>query len=446
MTVSITVKDKQVNSLLFLRVCAASPKGAVLVYLVAVILVAGVLGAAMVSLTTTSTFSQLGYNPSEQARFLAISGQQYAKAMIRHGDVHFFDELDQNDGLMEKKLQLPGGEITITITSGAEAGLFFISSIGTAHSGSARKSMFETGSAPFYFVPGGDPASDEVVDFIVDESVFVYGSNLGFSGSQVQGPDATIVIREGLETGDLNRGAEIAVSTIYIGDSVVLDGGSASLGSATNPGAIYINGDLQIWGGRRDIYGDVFVDGDLRLKDAVIHGNIYVNGDVELGWTPTLSQDTNIYYTGTLTHPNHYNTSILDRCVWQESVAGFTMPDFGMPEPRPDSWYADRGYVSDGVLDNGLRIYAENYTSDQWSEWVDDVVVISTGDISITALGGSGLRGVLVAPYGSVTFGGGFFEGVVIARDGFFVTSGGTTVTFVNIADFFPNSSDIPIQ
>jgi hypothetical protein len=62
----------------------------------------------------------------------------------------------------------------------------------------------------------------------------------------------------------------------------------------------------------------------------------------------------------------------------------------------------------------------------------------------LTGLGGSGVTGVLFAPNGKVTFNGGFFEGVVIARDGFFVTSGGTQVTFRNIAEYFSDPNDYP--
>jgi hypothetical protein len=57
------------------------------------------------------------------------------------------------------------------------------------------------------------------------------------------------------------------------------------------------------------------------------------------------------------------------------------------------------------------------------------------------------LTGVLFAPYGKVTFNGGFFTGTVIARDGFNVTSGGTIVTFKSIEDFFDdNPEDIPMS
>jgi len=43
-----------------------------------------------------------------------------------------------------------------------------------------------------------------------------------------------------------------------------------------------------------------------------------------------------------------------------------------------------------------------------------------------------------------VTFNGDSLEGVVIARDGFFVTSGGTAVTFRNIEEYISDPDDYP--
>ncbi|MFW6011012.1 MAG: hypothetical protein ACOC8Q_00710 [Desulfosalsimonas sp.] len=48
----------------------------------AAILIAGTLGAAIVSLTTTSTLGELGYNSSDQARHLAQSGLDYAASAL----------------------------------------------------------------------------------------------------------------------------------------------------------------------------------------------------------------------------------------------------------------------------------------------------------------------------------------------------------------------------
>jgi hypothetical protein len=73
------------------------------------------------------------------------------------------------------------------------------------------------------------------------------------------------------------------------------------------------------------------------------------------------------------------------------------------------------------------------------------IIVAYDGDITITGLGGSGVTGVFIAPNGRVTFSGAFLEGVVIARDGFFVTRGGTTVTFRNLSDLITDPADYPL-
>ena len=67
------------------RTIAASQHGSVLIYIVAVILIAGVLGLGIVAMTTTSTFSALSYNSSDHARFLAKSGLMYALTNTKYG-------------------------------------------------------------------------------------------------------------------------------------------------------------------------------------------------------------------------------------------------------------------------------------------------------------------------------------------------------------------------
>ncbi|MCQ1538861.1 PKD domain-containing protein [Methanocalculus taiwanensis] len=283
------------------------------------------------------------------------------------------------------------------------------------------------------------------VDFVIDENVFVYGNVLSFSGSGVTGPGATIVITGDLDTASTNLGASIDVTTIYIDGDVTLSGGSAGLGSQSHPGNIYINGNLDLWTGSRNIYGDVYVAGNFRLKDARIHNNVYVDGDLELGWTPWLADDARIYYTGTIIHPASYPADILAKCIPQATVPGFDMPDQEIPPAKPADWYAARGYVSGGALTSNMKVFADSYSSTSWRPTATNVIIIArTGDITITGIGGSGVTGVFFAPNGRVTFGGAFLEGVVIARDGFYVTSGGTQVTFRNIDQYIGDPNDYP--
>lgn len=286
-----------------------------------------------------------------------------------------------------------------------------------------------------------DPSS--FINYVIDENVFVYGNALTFEGGTVTGPGATIVVTGDLDTGDLNGGASIAVSKIYIDGDVTLDGGSAGLGSAVEPGAIYVNGDLTLWTGTRAIYGDVYVADDFRLKDAQIHGNVYVNGDLTLGWTPWIAPDARIYYTGNILPPDYYNAGILAKCIHQATVPGFEMPDREMPPTKSADWYTSKGYVSGGTLTNNLKVFAPGYSSTSGNSASNVIIIASTGDISITG-GWSTVTGVFFAPNGRVTFDGNRLEGVVIARNGFFATHGGSTVVFRNIEEYISNPADYP--
>lgn len=286
---------------------------------------------------------------------------------------------------------------------------------------------------------------ESFVDFVINENVFVYGNVLNFQGGNINGPGATVVINGGLVTSDLNQGATVAVSTIYIDGNVNLNSGSAGLGSLTQPGNIYVNGDMRLWTGQRDIYGDIYVNGNFDLKDAHIHDNVYVNGNLKLGNTPTLSPDTRIYYTGTIAHPGNYPGDILAKCIHQATVPGFDMPDQEIPPAKPADWYSDRGYVSDGALTSNMKVFADSYSPTSWQPTATNVIIIArTGDITITGIGESGVTGVFFAPNGRVTFNGAFLEGVVIARDGFYVTSGGTQVTFKNLDQYIGDPNDYP--
>lgn len=293
-------------------------------------------------------------------------------------------------------------------------------------------------------------------DFLVQENVFVYGTALHFQGTQVNGPGATVMIQDGsLLTGDLGGGNSINVTNIYIDGEVNLSGGSASLGSASIPGEIHIKGDLSLGNGKRDIYGQVFVDGDFFLKDAIVHHTVYVDGDLTLGYTPWTdgdgvdqAPDARIYYTGSLHHP--YLTSdydwILDKCIGPGD-ATFPHPfpvvqvlTPVLPSLKADSWYIENGYrTDDPPLSNGIKIFSDNYTG---SHNAQDVIIVSKSDITIT--GWRTLSGIFYAPYGRVTFHQGNFEGLIIARDGFYYTGGGGSVTFRNLEDYIADAAAYP--
>lgn len=444
------------------------PHGSILINLIVIITVIAVLGAGMLYLTTTSMFTSLFPNGQARAYYLAEAGIAHAQQLLAQ---HIGDPSYYPGG--KKGIDLP---VTYTLDNGdqfiltsydynGDSTRVVVEAIGVVHAGTwmeAKKKVTKSG------IPRDDPNpvdptpsnnTQEFIDFLISDQVFVYGNTISFSGDSVSGPDATVVIRGPLDTDNTNLGATIASTTIYIDGHVTLNKGSAGLGSSDTPGEIYINGDLNLWNGSRSIFGDVYVNGNLRLKDAKIYGNIYVNGTVELNWTPTLSANTNIYYMGDgnpgtpdIIHPKYYDQSILNKCHKipygdVQAFPSFSMPDVSIPDPRDSAWFASNGYVSSGAPASGLKIYAEgDYVSATWRPTANNVIIVSKGNISITKMGGSSLSGVLYAPYGKVTFEGGSFTGLVIARDGFFVTSGGTTVTFRGIENYIASADDYPFK
>ncbi len=294
-----------------------------------------------------------------------------------------------------------------------------------------------------------DELSDEV-QFILDENVFVYGSALQFGGGSISGAGATAVITGGLHSDDLNRGSSIAVTYLYIDGDVTLSGGSASLGSEIQPGEIHVNGDLELWTGTRSIYGDVYVNGNLRLKDARLegggeHGAVYVDGDVELGWTPTLAADLYVYYTGSFIHPPTMSPDITAKFIHQDTVPPARVPSLGLPSLRADSWYQDRGYrTDDPPLSDDILIVSDDYVCNSGGS-ARGVVVVSRGDITVTGWRTS-LSGIFFAPNGRITFQQGVFEVIVLSRDGFFYTAGGGSVVFTGLDDLFDDPADYPFE
>jgi len=281
--------------------------------------------------------------------------------------------------------------------------------------------------------------------YIIQNNVFVYGTQLNFAGNNVYGDGATIIITGPLYSITQNDGAHIAVSTIYIDGDVTLNTGSVSMGSSSSPGNIFINGNLNLNGGKRDIWGNVYVAQDLYLENDNIHGNMYVNGDLTLNYgVPAIDNGDFIYYTGTLTVPPYYDTTFLSKCIKVATVPGFSMPNQTIAPVKSADWYAAKGYVSGGSLTSNMKIFSSSYSSNSWGSSVSNVVIVaSNGDITLNQ-GYGAITGVLYAPNGKVTFNGGSFTGVVIAGNGFYVTSGGTTVTFTNLANYFSSQNDYP--
>jgi hypothetical protein len=405
----------------------AYPGVALTAVAIVVVILFGIMGSFLLYISSSGGLSAAGFLNGHKAYYIANAGIEYALSELFASDTITNETFTYDDGTFTKTLTNVNDTIFILTLEGNVGKYNRILTMHYSMGGGAGGSG------------GGGGAS-----IYVEEEIVVHTTSLTFSGSNLSGPNSTAIFEEGLVTSDLNGGSSIAVSTLYFDGDVYLDGGNASLGNASYPDAIYVNGDLTLWGGSRNVYGDVYVAGDFALKDARIHGDVYVDGNVTLGWTPWLSDDTRIYYTGSISHPNYYSSSILNKCIHVDSVPGFTIPDVAIPQLREPSWYTDNGYVSSGALTSNMKIFAPSYSSTSWRPAVSNAVIVaSEGDITITSLW-SGFSGVLFAPFGKVTYGGGTFTGIVISRDGFFVTSGGTTANRATLDIFFSGPSEYP--
>jgi len=314
---------------------------------------------------------------------------------------------------------------------------------------------------------------------------FIHGSTLAFKGDTVNGENATIVLTGDLVKNDINGGAAIGVTNAFISGNVTL-GGSQTLGSKTVPGTIYIGGDLDMSGSSEiygksiyvagnitmngspllglesdnstvikalgnitinngTIHGDIYTNGNLYLKSATLYKNAYVGGNLTLDWTPSLSSGTKVYYKGTLSSPAWFDTGILAKCIQDTSLPvvaiPVTMPTTVIAPLKADSWYTSNGYITNGALTNNAKIFSTGNYSANGS--ASNVIIASKGNVTIGS-GNDVFSGVIYAPNGSVSFGGGTFTGYVIARDGFYVTRGGSTVTLKSISTYIPDAANYP--
>ncbi len=317
-----------------------------------------------------------------------------------------------------------------------------------------------------------------IYELLEEEDLFVIGAGFAMGGGTVTGDGATIYVDSSLTSSDLNGNAKVRVSNLYITGDIDING-NRSLGSITEPGEIVVDGNVTL-AGAADIYGDVYVNGDLNMsgsgkiygnvyvqgdfnfsnglvegdvyvngnlyiKDGTLEGNMYVNGNVTVNWTPSFTTGSMVYYFGIITHPASYTLTHFEQMVTTVAVAQKSVPEYEVPVPRDAQWYADNGYVLNGPLSNGAKVYVTsgNYTQSIGGTISNVIVVNLAGDITISR-GGLNLSGVIYAPYGYVTIGGASFTGLVIASEGADMSSGGMEVTFEGIETYIPDANLYP--
>ncbi|HCX64466.1 MAG TPA: hypothetical protein DHN33_04560, partial [Eubacteriaceae bacterium] len=427
-------------------------KGYSIVMVVIILGIISILGMTIASVTSTEHGLTRRDSKRQSAYYIAESGinlkiNDFRKKMIEHQDLSsetaFFGSMEAPaSALLADTLyddfesyfsDQPFAEVVVEKVNDENPREYLIRSTG--YIGSSSREVEASITVEWTPQQSGGGMDD----------LLLYSTDMVFRGRSING-DGTIVLN-GVQTHDLNGGAEFNVSKIYFNGSVNLSGGSATLGKWNNPDSIFVNGNLRLWSGNRDVYGDIHVKGNFELKDANIHGNVYVDGDITLGWKPTI--DNNIYYTGELSYPNNFNDRLLEKFIKVTQVSDWQIPVRTI-QLQEDDWYLSNGYEIRGdvseAVPSGARWLVDNYDFTNWqgARRLDDVVIVSKGDIVINTV--NDFSGALIAPYGRVILpqGGTTFTGVIVSKNGVRIEGGGSIANLVKIQDYF-SSEPIPI-
>src|SRR5690606_4866530 len=330
-------------------------------------------------------------------------------------------------------------------------------------------------------IPNQPPVDDNFYEQIKNNNVFIYGSDFGIYGStpvdNATNQHGTIFISN-LNQGNLlfTGNNEVSVSNIYInkkGQEIIFRS-STKLGAKDTTDIVRIEGNVQLNNGGSRIYANtVYRDrnvtygdsGEIDAKKVIIIGNVqlnnggakinseslYIDGNVTFGDSANIEADK-VAITGDVTIKNPRAYILADEVYIggtvaerHENVVGVKIERYQLdngsipkslqlssPSFQEDRWYTENGYEvkTNGDLSNGSKIYSHsNFTAKDWHPDTSNVIIVSKGDIDIRNFGSSKLTGILFAPQGKVTFNGGGFRGVVIARDGFF-TGSNPSITF----------------
>lgn len=270
----------------------------------------GVLGAAMLALSTTSQESIFSANATNRARFLAESGLRIAQA-------HYCAE---GELITPLTITLLSGEQVLIETLPADAGF---SALATAHAGSpleARAKVFgvlpECGSVDPG--PGDGSSPDDYViyaggsDFVLPPGGFVDGSVFGekveikpnstITGNVISSED--VKIESGVKIGgyicaadgkvELKSSGTVVTGDIYANDDVILGSGTIVLGSIFTKGKVelkpgaFVGGDIHaredvVLESGAEVRGSIYSRGEVELKsDAIVGGDIHAKEDVIL--------------------------------------------------------------------------------------------------------------------------------------------------------------------
>jgi Tfp pilus assembly protein PilX len=466
--------------------------GSALVFVLLVLMVVSMLGMTLLTVMTSHYKMTVVERDYQAVYYIAEAGVRYKVNDIKTEIINTYNNTSTSDAFfnqLETYLSSPTSLNSFDSTFGKnpEASI----SVSLSENVSAYERKYNISSEGTIANRIRTVETEMLIKWIPKNNLlpeaFIYGNKFSFSGNSVLGSGATIIVNGNLNTSDFNGGSFNGVSDIYINGDLSLTNGGAAIGSITNPGDIYINGDLNLGGGvalNGDIHiagdlnitngsinngnvyvqgngnlkngtipGDIYIAGDTSIKDATLDGNVYIGGNLTLGYTPKGA--FKIVYMGSLTHPSSYETTILSRCTLVSAIppiSTFEIPTYAISLKEND-WFTDNGYTIGGnlkkkIIPQDTKVLVDDFTASGWQAalpgYPSYVVIVSKGDIVIGNK--ESLTGVLIAPNGKVEFGGASFSGVVITKDGFYFTSGGSTLTAMKLSDFFSDLSEVPFE
>lgn len=303
----------------------------------------------------------------------------------------------------------------------------------------------------------------DLYDVLKVNNIFSYGSNLSITGgasinSSEDGQGTLIIDNNNFNDLIFPGNTPIKLKKIIINkkDKNIRLESSIKLGLSPITELISIKGDLQLLNGGIEISGKhVYIDGNVNFDNsAKIFGEkVFINGDVVFKNYSANIIANEIYITGKVTAiPGAPHSSL--KTIPTEKI---DIPSQLILEPftfRENSWYLKNGYISEKIntnrldikLENGMKIFAKRYENANYMSSAENVIIVSQGDIIIGNMGGATLSGLLFAPNGKVEFTGGHFNGMIIAKNGFYFYNGGGTVQYKSITNYIKDNNDFPLQ
>lgn len=280
--------------------CRTGEGGSTLLYAIGAILLLAAAGAAIVSMTSSSTLTKLEQQAGEKAFYNAQSGLNYILSMQRAYEANnsnfntFLNAMGGNNTLMT--YNLPGnGQFTYNLVSNGSNGFNITYLLGVDKgSGSTARSSYllyggSSGNVVQYNpVKSGDPPaiaantadmSGNYIGTVIANTVLVHGgSTLKGNINSLSTTNALTLAGGVTWSGDSlcsNDGMSITGASVITGD--INSHGAVSIVSSTVNGNIYATGNVTIDGGST-INGNIYTNGSVALNNGTINGDVYLNG------------------------------------------------------------------------------------------------------------------------------------------------------------------------